>query len=80
MPKRFHIMRGDTKEERRKWPCWRRGLAEGVKTATVSCPLCGEWISLSTFDIDPNGRVSPSLACPHKACTFHEFIVLENWT
>ena len=29
--------------------------------------------------IDPAGRVSPSLVCPHAGCDSHVFGVLANW-
>jgi len=76
MPKRMRIPRGDPEEA---VGVWKGARADLRRTATLSCPECGKRISLSQHDIHPNGLVSPSLRCPLKPCTFHQFISLENW-
>lgn len=48
--------------------------------ATVTCPKCKQTYDLRKHKIDPDGTVSPSLDCPTKTCTFHEYVKLENWT
>ena len=60
---------------------WRRATITetGVKTAVVSCPLCGQSTSLSKHTIDRFGNVMPSLVCPIVSCKFHEYVILENW-
>ena len=59
---------------------YRVGMSEGKKTATMSCPICGQSASLSQHNIDKKGNVSPSVVCPNNACTFHEYVQLENFS
>lgn len=58
---------------------WKGGTIDSVHTATVSCPDCGRGASLSDHEIAVDGKVSPSLVCPHDGCGFHEFVQLEGW-
>ncbi len=58
---------------------WRGGVSDGVSTATVSCPDCGEVCSLTSHNIDAQGRVTPSLVCPTRNCDFHKFVELVGW-
>lgn len=58
---------------------YRGGISEGKKTATMSCPDCGESASLSEHDIDEKGNVSPSVVCPNSDCNFHEHIQLKDY-
>ncbi len=50
-----------------------------VHTACVTCPNCGNPMSLKEHTIAANGAVSPSLVCPTEGCQFHEFVILEEW-
>jgi len=50
------------------------------RSAIVTCPACGQEISLSHFYIFYDGKVTPSLVCPHDGCDFHDWITLENWS
>lgn len=64
---------------------WRGArLADGHRTATVSCPGCGRAASLSDHEIAVDGTVSPSLVCPYaddpeRPCAFHDHVRLEGW-
>lgn len=62
---------------------WRVGLIgqgkQMKRTATMSCPDCGNFASLSNHIINGVGQVSPSMVCPNKECNFHEYITLEGW-
>ena len=64
---------------------WRPALIQetGQRTATVSCPTCGNVSSLSGHEIAADGTVTPSLGCPWKIgdlpCTFHDWIKLDGW-
>lgn len=58
---------------------WRGATRDGERTATMSCPECGEVASLSNHEIAPNGDVSPSVVCPHEGCGFHRYVTLEGW-
>jgi hypothetical protein len=49
------------------------------KSASMTCPECGQISSLSGHDIADDGIVSPSVVCPYELCHFHEFIKLEGW-
>jgi len=64
---------------------YKPGTWKGVKsndslkrTAAFTCPKCGNACSLINHTIHSDGKVSPSLVCPHD-CDFHEFIKLEGW-
>lgn len=50
-----------------------------VYKAHVTCPKCGFKANLSSHKVAENGIVTPSLICPRGGCTFHEWVVLENW-
>ena len=58
---------------------WRGGIFDGVSTATVSCPKCGEVASLTAHRINSEGKVTPSLTCPARNCDFHEWVRLDGW-
>ena len=48
--------------------------------AEICCPGCGRGALIaSNHTVKPGGVISPSLVCPHKPCTFHEFAVLDDW-
>lgn len=64
---------------------WRPATIQetGKRTATVSCPKCGNVASLSGHEVVVDGTVTPSLGCPwkvgEKQCDFHDWIKLEGW-
>lgn len=48
------------------------------------CPVCNLYSHLGRHSIDAEGRVMPSVICPHNRpdgtpCTFHETIRLHGW-
>ena len=45
---------------------------------TVYCPKCGREGSLD-HEIDAEGRVTPSVVCPHEGCDFHDNVQLLGW-
>lgn len=46
--------------------------------ASMTCPR-GHSLTLKSHSILVDGRVQPSVICPHRGCDFHEFIRLEGW-
>lgn len=52
----------------------------GRRSATASCPDCGQTASLSGHEIAKDGTVNPSVVCPNANCNFHQFVKLEGWT
>ncbi len=77
MAQRKRLHRGDTDTLAGRWEP--AGKANGNRSAMLSCPDCGRLGYLGDHEIDPNGLVNPSVACPTKGCGFHEYVVLENW-
>lgn len=63
----------------KKTGTYRRGTRDGVLTASLSCPYCGNVASLSQHTIEPDGTVKPSVVCPKSECDFHFYIKLEGW-
>jgi len=53
-------------------------LAAGGRSASYTCPN-GHTGVLIDHTILPDGRVEPSLVCPHEGCGFHDFIWLNGW-
>lgn len=49
-----------------------------VKLLVVVCPN-EHYLGIVNHNIDPDGTVTPSVVCPIKGCTFHEFIKLEDY-
>lgn len=49
------------------------------ETVWVDCPKCGKSFTLENHGIQEDGRVNPSVVCPHAKCPYHEFAILENW-
>jgi len=47
--------------------------------AEVTCPF-GHGMVLKGHSISEHGYVLPSVVCPKKGCTFHDFVKLEGWT
>lgn len=42
------------------------------------CPKCGK-SGMLAHEIDPSGKVTPSVMCVSDDCGFHEFIELLEW-
>lgn len=61
---------------------WRPGIGPGARrTASISCPGCGQVQTLSGHDIAADGTVTPSVVCHYSDdCGFHEYITLEGWS
>lgn len=49
-----------------------------VHSALICCPKCGKLSCLSAHTIDPDGTVTPRLACPFK-CGFLDYVKLADW-
>ena len=48
--------------------------------AELVCPGCGKCALVgSNHTVAQGGIVMPSDVCPFPPCTFHEFIVLDDW-
>lgn len=58
---------------------WKELNTPTARSASFTCPLCGQTGLLIDHQIAPDGTVSPSVVCSHEECTFHEFIQLEGW-
>lgn len=57
-----------------------KGLQRPVgRSASFTCPVCGQTGALTDHEIAEDGTVSPSVVCPRDGCTFHEYIKLEGW-
>ena len=73
----------DRKFEVGRWRPWKQGPPEAPAklrdTAAIQCPRCHCCFSVVNHKIDARGNVSPSVVCPHKGCTFHEFVRLVGW-
>jgi hypothetical protein len=46
----------------------------------LRCPVCKNTPSFDAHTIADDGTVSPSFVCTAPACTFHDFVKLENFT
>lgn len=55
------------------------GRDDGLRSANISCSLCGTIGSLREHQIATDGTISPSIACPNDSCLFHDNGVLEGW-
>lgn len=47
--------------------------------ASMTCPN-GHGLTLRDHSIAATGEVSPSVVCPERGCTFHEFVRLDRWS
>lgn len=48
--------------------------------AEICCPGCGIVGMLgSNHKVADDGTVMPSNVCPYPPCTFHDFVVLDDW-
>lgn len=75
------IKRDDSRPPHRQpltWkPLWMPESSGRLPSATIVCPN-GHWASIEDHEIDPSGRVTPSLICPE--CGWHGTEVrLEGW-
>lgn len=62
----------------------RTGMWNLRSRVDMRCPVCENIFHLDNHTIDADGRVSPSVWCPHTRedetpCTFHEMVVLGGW-
>lgn len=57
---------------------WEPVRVDGRPTARVWCLGCGRAATLDDHEIQEDGRVSPSLICPH-GCGWHESVRLDGW-
>lgn len=46
--------------------------------ANIRCPN-GHIGAIVDHEVSPNGSVNPSVVCPAKGCSFHEFVQLTGW-
>lgn len=59
---------------------WKGGVdGNENRTALITCPKCGQVISLHFHGITDEGNVTPSVCCPDVKCGFHDHIKLEGW-
>lgn len=57
---------------------YRAAVCDGVRSAVICCPSCGERGSLAgSHSIAPDGTVHPSVDC--ECGGFHEMTRLEGW-
>lgn len=81
----FSAARGDQRPK----GTWKPLGTPTGKSASVSCPQCGEISTLDGHDIAADGTVTPSAVCPYTGslaaqfhcvpCTFHDHIKLAGW-
>jgi len=68
---------------KKEQPSWRPPAAhfQGLVWAEFVCPNGHEGsIMRSRHQISADGKVFPSVLCPHHPdCAFHEILTLENW-
>lgn len=58
---------------------WRMTTMDGrMPPVSIKCPLCGRASTLN-HTIHSDGVVTPSVVCPHKGCTWHEFVKLVGY-
>ena len=62
----------------RQWEPSKR--SDGVRTAFLTCPECGNSYSLTGLAIADDGVVTPSVVCPCEGCNFHEWVKLIGWS
>lgn len=57
---------------------WKADEYGGLWTIFFKCSN-GHIGTLGDHHIYADGKVSPSVVCPHDGCDFHEHIILEEW-
>src|SRR5437764_575494 len=50
-----------------------------VFKASMTCPS-GHSLTLRNHWVSADGRVQPSVVCPARTCSFHEFVRLRDWS
>lgn len=58
---------------------WRGLQTADGRSASVTCPECGESATLTGHDISDDGTVTPSVVCPHDGCSWHAWVKLDGW-
>lgn len=61
---------------------YRRARPNAHSHGMLSCPTCGETSTISrrVHSVADDGTVTPSYVCPYPPCTFHAFVVLDDWS
>lgn len=54
------------------WRLWRDRIL-------VTCPSCQRDAAALDHAVDAEGRLSPSVICPHEGCDFHAMCHLVGW-
>ena len=73
--------RGTYRRVREYWSDYfaRKGI-QNPHWAELVCPGCGRGAMVGrNHTVDAGGVVRPSDVCPHDGCTFHEWIILDDW-
>lgn len=56
----------------------------GTRPVMIRCPSCKGIAHISrapgAHHIFTTGEVQPSLVCPNDGCSFHEYVILEDWS
>ena len=73
----IEIPQGNSWKDPGVWKGVRR--VDGTRSASISCPKCGQPASLSDHTIADDGTVPPSLVCPYDGCEFHDYVTLKDW-
>ena len=47
--------------------------------ASMTCRN-GHGLTLGKHSVSATGEVSPSVVCPSRGCTFHEYVRLDRWS
>lgn len=60
-------------------PCtWSPLILDEKRTARVTCGN-GHIAVIDDHSINEDGKVTPSLECPHDPCGWHEYVTLLEW-
>jgi predicted RNA-binding Zn-ribbon protein involved in translation (DUF1610 family) len=59
---------------------WKGLKTPGDRSASFTCPVCGQTAVLTDHAINEAGDVWPSVVCPGINCGFHEYVTLIGWT
>ncbi len=55
---------------------WKELKTSKGRSASLTCPDCGNTCVLTDHDIGSDGIVLPSVVCPTNDCHFHKFVKL----
>ena len=62
-------------------PCTWKGLGTpDGRSASFTCPKCHTVAHLDGHAIASDGKVTPSVVCPNRACDYHEWLKLVGWS